>query len=118
MANSEGSYDRMKEVQEFDQSKAGVKGLSDSGISTIPRIFIHPPESLSGLRNPSSSSIQIPSSTSPTPTPIPTHPKSSNKSGTQQKRGVSSKLSTTEYRLQLSTKPFRRLNHSTSSQRK
>ncbi|KAK4419405.1 1-aminocyclopropane-1-carboxylate oxidase4 [Sesamum alatum] len=53
-------YDRMKEVQEFDQSKAGVKGLSDSGVSTIPRIFIHPPESLSGLRNPSSSSVQIP----------------------------------------------------------
>ncbi|KAK6147225.1 hypothetical protein DH2020_018137 [Rehmannia glutinosa] len=54
------SYDRMKEVKEFDESKMGVKGLSDSGVSTIPRMFLHPPESLSGLRNPSSPSIQIP----------------------------------------------------------
>ncbi|KAK6139956.1 hypothetical protein DH2020_026332 [Rehmannia glutinosa] len=59
MASSVG-YDRMKEVKEFDESKMGVKGLSDSGVSTIPRMFLHPPESLSGLRNPSSPSIQIP----------------------------------------------------------
>ncbi|KAL0316085.1 UNVERIFIED_CONTAM: 1-aminocyclopropane-1-carboxylate oxidase4 [Sesamum radiatum] len=42
-------YDRMKEVKEFDESKIGVKGLSDSGISTIPRIFIHPPEKISDV---------------------------------------------------------------------
>ncbi|CAA0837834.1 1-aminocyclopropane-1-carboxylate oxidase homolog 4 [Striga hermonthica] len=54
-------YDRMKEVEEFDQSKAGVKGLSDSGASTIPRIFLHPPESLSGLRRTAAApSPQIP----------------------------------------------------------
>ena len=40
-------YDRMKELKEFDESKAGVKGLSDSGIISIPRIFVHPPESVS-----------------------------------------------------------------------
>ncbi|KAJ8440795.1 hypothetical protein Cgig2_000683 [Carnegiea gigantea] len=40
-------YDRAKEVVEFDQTKAGVKGLVDSGIASIPRFFIHPPESLS-----------------------------------------------------------------------
>ena len=40
-------YDRTKEVVEFDQTKAGVKGLVDSGIASIPRFFIHPPESLS-----------------------------------------------------------------------
>ncbi|KAI3447444.1 hypothetical protein Pfo_004109 [Paulownia fortunei] len=42
-------YDRMKEVKEFDESKTGVKGLSDSGITTIPRIFIHPPEKISDV---------------------------------------------------------------------
>ncbi|CAI0413126.1 unnamed protein product [Linum tenue] len=32
----------MKEVQEFEDSKLGVKGLVDSGISSIPRFFVHP----------------------------------------------------------------------------
>ncbi|XP_021770206.1 1-aminocyclopropane-1-carboxylate oxidase homolog 1-like isoform X2 [Chenopodium quinoa] len=40
-------YDRAKEVEEFDETKAGVKGLTDSGLLTIPRIFIHPPENIS-----------------------------------------------------------------------
>ncbi|KAF9621894.1 hypothetical protein IFM89_028482 [Coptis chinensis] len=40
------NYDRAKEVKEFDDSKIGVKGLVDSGITSIPRIFIHPPENL------------------------------------------------------------------------
>ncbi|KAK9704897.1 hypothetical protein RND81_07G018500 [Saponaria officinalis] len=42
------AYDRAKEVEEFDRSKAGVKGLIDSGISSIPRFFVHPVENLSG----------------------------------------------------------------------
>ena len=37
-------YDRAKEVKEFDETKAGVKGLVDSGVVKIPRFFIHPPE--------------------------------------------------------------------------
>ncbi|XP_068645797.1 1-aminocyclopropane-1-carboxylate oxidase homolog 1-like [Aristolochia californica] len=40
-------YDRAKEVKKFDDTKAGVKGLADSGIEKIPRFFIHPPESRS-----------------------------------------------------------------------
>ena len=50
-------YDRMKEVKEFSESKIGVKGLSDSGITSIPRIFIHPPQTLSQLKSTSSSSF-------------------------------------------------------------
>ncbi|KAH9650385.1 1-aminocyclopropane-1-carboxylate oxidase [Citrus sinensis] len=34
------SSDRMSELKAFDETKAGVKGLVDSGITTIPRIFI------------------------------------------------------------------------------
>ncbi|TKY52725.1 1-aminocyclopropane-1-carboxylate oxidase-like 1 [Spatholobus suberectus] len=47
-------YDRAKEVKEFEESKAGVKGLVDSGIVKLPRFLIHPPEAL-----PSSTSSTI-----------------------------------------------------------
>ncbi|GMN39441.1 hypothetical protein TIFTF001_008680 [Ficus carica] len=36
--------------------KIGVKGLSDSGTTSIPRFFIHPPETLADLKKPSPSS--------------------------------------------------------------
>ncbi|XXG51169.1 hypothetical protein AAC387_Pa02g5001 [Persea americana] len=45
-APEEFEYDRAKEVKEFDESKIGCKGLADSGATTIPRFFIHPPQSL------------------------------------------------------------------------
>ncbi|XP_024026315.1 1-aminocyclopropane-1-carboxylate oxidase homolog 1 [Morus notabilis] len=34
--------DRLGELKAFDKTKAGVKGLVDSGITEIPRIFYHP----------------------------------------------------------------------------
>ena len=34
----------MRELKEFDDTKAGVKGLVDQGITKIPRIFHHPPD--------------------------------------------------------------------------
>lgn len=43
-------YDRLQEIQQFEDSKLGVKGLVDSGITYIPRFFIHPPETLSDLK--------------------------------------------------------------------
>ncbi|XP_059626854.1 1-aminocyclopropane-1-carboxylate oxidase homolog 5-like [Cornus florida] len=45
-ATNQPEYDRAKEVKEFDETKAGVKGLMDSGVVKIPRMFIHPPENL------------------------------------------------------------------------
>lgn len=36
-------YDRLSELKAFDESKAGVKGLVDAGISEIPQMFIQPP---------------------------------------------------------------------------
>ncbi|KAL5060260.1 hypothetical protein RYX36_031864 [Vicia faba] len=53
-------YDRAKAVKEFDESKIGVKGLSDSGIKTIPQIFIHPPQTLSDLKSSSNKTTSIP----------------------------------------------------------
>ncbi|XP_042490186.1 1-aminocyclopropane-1-carboxylate oxidase homolog 1-like [Macadamia integrifolia] len=43
------SYDRMKELREFDETKVGVKGLADAGVVKIPRIFVHPPDTLHDL---------------------------------------------------------------------
>ncbi|KAM7526028.1 hypothetical protein LguiA_015930 [Lonicera macranthoides] len=57
--NSDSEYDRLKEVKEFDETKIGVKGLSDSGITTIPRIFIHPSSLLQSYVQ-HSSSLSIP----------------------------------------------------------
>ncbi|XP_047317401.1 1-aminocyclopropane-1-carboxylate oxidase homolog 1-like [Impatiens glandulifera] len=41
----EVKYDRNSELKAFDETKLGVKGLVDSGIPKVPRIFIQPPES-------------------------------------------------------------------------
>ncbi|XP_059306102.1 1-aminocyclopropane-1-carboxylate oxidase homolog 1-like isoform X1 [Lycium ferocissimum] len=42
---NEAKYDRMAELQAFDETKAGVKGLVDEGITKVPRIFVQPSES-------------------------------------------------------------------------
>ncbi|KAF8006383.1 hypothetical protein BT93_K0628 [Corymbia citriodora subsp. variegata] len=54
-------FDRVKELQEFDETEAGVKGLVDSGATKVPRIFVHPHESLRGLSSDANgTSLQIP----------------------------------------------------------
>ncbi|KAI4357560.1 hypothetical protein L6164_001500 [Bauhinia variegata] len=42
--------ERFKALKQFDESKAGVKGLIDSGIDSIPSFFVHPPEFLEQLK--------------------------------------------------------------------
>ncbi|KAK3035612.1 hypothetical protein RJ639_033204 [Escallonia herrerae] len=42
-AASQG-YNRLRDIKQFDDQKIGVKGLVDSGITSIPRFFHHPPE--------------------------------------------------------------------------
>jgi len=54
------NYDRMKELTEFDETKAGVKGLIDSGIKHIPRIFLHAPEDLPKTSDCHGTSLQVP----------------------------------------------------------
>ncbi|KAG8370382.1 hypothetical protein BUALT_Bualt14G0111200 [Buddleja alternifolia] len=39
---AEPLYDRTKELKAFDDTKTGVQGLVDDGITKVPRIFIHP----------------------------------------------------------------------------
>ncbi|KAJ6850543.1 1-aminocyclopropane-1-carboxylate oxidase-like protein 1-like [Iris pallida] len=46
MDTSHQEFDRLRAVTEFDESKAGVKGLVDSGVQKLPRIFLHAPQDL------------------------------------------------------------------------
>ncbi|KAM5561196.1 1-aminocyclopropane-1-carboxylate oxidase [Rosa sericea] len=60
MEDGSGSYDRAKEVKEFDETKAGVKGLIDSGGTKVPKFLVHPPENLSSSSTPTSRDFQVP----------------------------------------------------------
>ncbi|KAF6137387.1 hypothetical protein GIB67_036424 [Kingdonia uniflora] len=51
--------DRMEEPKVLDYSKNGVKGLVDSGITSIPKIFIYPSENLYDLKV-AASCVEIP----------------------------------------------------------
>ncbi|KAI0499348.1 hypothetical protein KFK09_020251 [Dendrobium nobile] len=42
------TYDRRSEIKAFDDTKAGVKGLVDAGVTRIPRFFHHPPDAKDG----------------------------------------------------------------------
>ncbi|KAL0419789.1 UNVERIFIED_CONTAM: 1-aminocyclopropane-1-carboxylate oxidase11 [Sesamum radiatum] len=51
MATDDCDYDWEKEVEEFEKTKTGVKGLVDSGITKVPRFFISPLEKLPDRAN-------------------------------------------------------------------
>ncbi|CAL1396979.1 unnamed protein product [Linum trigynum] len=42
-ATEEPAYDRLADLIAFDETKAGVKGLVDAGVTELPRIFRTPP---------------------------------------------------------------------------
>lgn len=44
MAGINPIYDRTSELKAFDDTKAGVKGLVDAGITEIPRMFMQEPD--------------------------------------------------------------------------
>ncbi|XP_055960741.1 1-aminocyclopropane-1-carboxylate oxidase homolog 1-like isoform X2 [Mercurialis annua] len=53
------SYDRQTELKEFDDTKSGVKGLVDAGITKIPRIFVHDQSKINSESTSDQSSIPI-----------------------------------------------------------
>ncbi|KAK4776234.1 hypothetical protein SAY87_024195 [Trapa incisa] len=57
---SPAGYDRYQELKSFDESKAGVKGLVDSGISKIPRMFIRPRDDVVADKSEESGGFSIP----------------------------------------------------------
>lgn len=46
-AETDECFDRIRELEAFDSTKAGVKGLVDAGVLTIPKIFVRPLDELS-----------------------------------------------------------------------
>ncbi|KAL1188019.1 putative 2-oxoacid dependent dioxygenase [Cardamine amara subsp. amara] len=56
----EATYNRTSEVKAFDETKIGVKGLVDAGISQIPRIFHHPHTTVTNPKPSSTAMTKIP----------------------------------------------------------
>ncbi|KAK6929814.1 Non-hem dioxygenase N-terminal domain [Dillenia turbinata] len=54
------NYDRLSELKAFDESKEGVKGLVDSGVAKVPRIFIQPPDEFEKTSGTCNSQFSIP----------------------------------------------------------
>ncbi|WVZ01324.1 hypothetical protein V8G54_027393 [Vigna mungo] len=52
--------ERERELKAFDDTKAGVKGLVDHGITKIPRVFHHPPDEHVKVSNSGSTAESIP----------------------------------------------------------
>ncbi|XP_008224380.1 PREDICTED: 1-aminocyclopropane-1-carboxylate oxidase homolog 1-like [Prunus mume] len=44
VATNNTNYDRQSELKAFDDTKEGVKGLVDAGVTEVPRIFHQPPD--------------------------------------------------------------------------
>ncbi|CAL8992581.1 unnamed protein product [Prunus brigantina] len=53
------NYDRKSELKAFDDTKEGVKGLVDAGITVVPRIFHQPPDQYSINNNFDSEATQF-----------------------------------------------------------
>ncbi|XP_052117496.1 deacetoxyvindoline 4-hydroxylase [Arachis duranensis] len=53
--HEDGGYDRNKELKLLDETKAGVKGLVDAGLTKLPKIFVHDNHKVK-VSSPSSSS--------------------------------------------------------------
>lgn len=59
-SQTEANYDRASELKAFDDTKTGVKGLVDSGITQVPRIFITPRNDSDKNLKPSDSQLKFP----------------------------------------------------------
>ncbi|KAK1379861.1 1-aminocyclopropane-1-carboxylate oxidase-like [Heracleum sosnowskyi] len=52
--------DRRRELQAFDDTKAGVKGLVDAGVQKVPNIFVHPPDAFDNNSSDKCKELSIP----------------------------------------------------------
>ncbi|GLT61829.1 hypothetical protein SLA2020_345090 [Shorea laevis] len=59
-AEINSAYDRSSELKAFDETKAGVKGLVDSGLTTIPRIFIDHQQTLDKKSGSTDAHLSVP----------------------------------------------------------
>ncbi|KAI4304000.1 hypothetical protein MLD38_039572 [Melastoma candidum] len=58
--SAEQSHDRLPELKSFDESKLGVKGLVDSGVTRVPRMFVRRPDDLPAELGSGTSKFSIP----------------------------------------------------------
>ncbi|CDY10160.1 BnaC05g04030D [Brassica napus] len=54
-----GSFDRASELRAFDETKTGVKGLVNAGITHLPRIFHESPSNLANPKPPSTDLLHL-----------------------------------------------------------
>ncbi|KAL3510492.1 hypothetical protein ACH5RR_029893 [Cinchona calisaya] len=59
---------RLQEIKQFDESKIGVKGLVDRGLTTIPSFFIHPNPPEQNPKNSPAANVDPISKLDPKPT--------------------------------------------------
>ncbi|KAI8560994.1 hypothetical protein RHMOL_Rhmol04G0300400 [Rhododendron molle] len=59
-AGMEVIYNRKEELKAFDDSKAGVKGLIDAGVTKVPELFVRPPDELAEEFNSCKANLQVP----------------------------------------------------------
>lgn len=60
-AANDATYDRLKELKAFDESKAGVKGLIDAGVTDkLPRMFVFPEEDRGLPEDGAGTGLQVP----------------------------------------------------------
>ncbi|KAL4317580.1 hypothetical protein AHAS_Ahas15G0399300 [Arachis hypogaea] len=57
--HEDGSYDRNKELKLLDETKAGVKGLVDAGLTKLPKIFVHDTHKVNISSSSSSSATNV-----------------------------------------------------------
>ncbi|KAK9931081.1 hypothetical protein M0R45_018376 [Rubus argutus] len=57
--NSSSNEERLQQLKAFDESKAGVKGIVDAGITKIPSIFVHSGDTTSSSQ-PTDAQFSIP----------------------------------------------------------
>ncbi|KAH6777574.1 2-oxoglutarate and oxygenase superfamily protein [Perilla frutescens var. hirtella] len=59
VSEADQQYDRLEMLKAFDETQAGVKGLIDSGVSKIPKIFVRPSNELT-YKTAQQDEVQIP----------------------------------------------------------
>ncbi|RYR06672.1 hypothetical protein Ahy_B05g073977 isoform C [Arachis hypogaea] len=58
--HEDGSYDRNKELKLLEETKAGVKGLVDAGLTKLPKIFVHDGHKVNISSSSSATNVSIP----------------------------------------------------------
>ncbi|KAH6770046.1 hypothetical protein C2S52_014849 [Perilla frutescens var. hirtella] len=58
--DSSANIDRMQVLKAFDETKAGVQGLSDTGLLKLPNIFVRPSEELAEELKHQKAHVQVP----------------------------------------------------------